>query len=134
MDKGDSGASPAVPRRSVDQSGPALLEVLEGQVYRRHGEGNVMETFPVLVEETADRGIRPQRLQKLDERPTDRDHRLLDPLAFDCLPIQRLDAITLSIAGEGVVEVIHGYCHVIKVEQLHPQRLLRLWGGVTLGR
>lgn len=134
MDKGNPGASPAVARRSVDQSGPALLEVLKGQVDRCHGEGNVMETFPVLVEETADRGIRPQWLQKLHERPTDRNHRLLDPLAFDCLPIQRLDAISLSIAGEGVIEVIHGYCHVIQIEQLHPQRLLRPWGGVTLGR
>ena len=134
MDKGNPGATPAVARRSVDQPGPALREVLKGQINRCHGEGHVMETFPVLLEETADRGIRPERLQKLDERPTDRDHRLFDPLTFDCLPIQRLDPITLSIAGEGIVEIVHGYRHVIEIEQLHPQRVLRLWGGVILGR
>jgi hypothetical protein len=134
MDKGDAGAPAPVAGGLVDETGALFFEVVESIVYRCHGEGNVMETFPVFVEKTADRGIGPQRLQKLDERPTDRDHRLLDPLAFDCLPIQRLDAITLSIAGEGVVEIIHGYCHVIQIEQLHPQRLLRPWGGVTLGR
>lgn len=130
MDEGDSGAAPALPGRSVHQPRTAFLEVLEGEVYRSHGKSNVMQTFSVLLQKAAHRGIRPQWLEELEERPADRDHRLLDSLAFDSLPVQRLDVITLAISRECVVEVDDCNRHMIQVEELHPQRLLPLKGGV----
>jgi hypothetical protein len=77
------------------------------------------ETLAVIGQELAHRGFRAQRLQQLNKRPTNRDHRLLDTLVLNGLAIKRFDVVTRSIAGKRGVEIMNGDRHVIEVEELH---------------
>jgi hypothetical protein len=58
----------------------------------------MVQPLAVLLEKTPHRGVGSQGLEELDERPPDRDHRLLDTLLLDYLPIQRLDPVPVPIA------------------------------------
>jgi hypothetical protein len=66
--------------RLVDEPHTGVGEMLERRVDVGNGKGDVVQSFAARGEETADRRVLVQRSQELDERPTDREHRLLDAL------------------------------------------------------
>lgn len=119
MDEGDPGATPAHPRLGVDETSSLFLEMGEGGFDRYNCISDVVQTFTILGQELTHRGFRCEGLEKLDERPADGDHRLLDPLALHLLPVHGLDAVTVPISIEGSVEIVNGDRHVIEVEELH---------------
>lgn len=100
MDKGDSGATPTRPRLFVNESCPLRLQMLESRIDVGNGEGYMVHPFASGCDEASHRCLRPQRLEELDERPTDRDHRFLDALLVDYLAIQRLCTKKPPVLGE----------------------------------
>lgn len=119
MDEGDSGTTASDSGLGVDEAGTAGLEMREGVLDGDDGIGDVVQTFTTLGQEATHRGFRRKRLEELDERSPYRDHRLLDTLALDDFPIDRLDPISLPIAVDGHIEVFNGDGDMVEVEQLH---------------
>lgn len=119
MNEGDSGTPTTHPRLGVDELGTVGGEMFESGLDVGHRERYVVHTFTVLRQELAHRGFRPQGLEKLDERPAHRDHRLLDPLLGNGLPVQRLDPITVSVTLDSSVEVGNGDRDMVEIQQFH---------------
>jgi len=124
MDKGDARPPSPGSCRFVHEPRPLLPEMAQGDIDGGHHEGDVVEPLTPTLQEPSHRGVRAERLQQLDERSPDRDHRLFHPLGFDGLSIQRLDPITLPIAVERRVQVVYGYGDMIQVEQLHDREAI----------
>lgn len=85
----------------------------------------MMKTLTIPVDEPADRRVRTKWLKQLNERPTQRDHRLVHALLGYLLPIERFHPISVAVGGECCVEVVHCDPDVVQVYQLHIVRLLR---------
>ncbi len=124
MDECDSGPPPAGTSDLVDQPGAGGLEMLEGVVDRGNGECDMVEPFPVSLQEAADRGVRGEGLQQLDERAPHRDHRLFDALCLHGLPVERLDPVPPPVPIQGLVEILNRDADVIEIEQLHPMKAI----------
>ena len=103
--------------------------MIEGVLDARHRVGDMMETLPVSLEEPADRALWSQWLEELDERTSDRDHGLLDSLVRDDLPIERSDPVTIQVAGDGSVEILHRDRHMVEIDEFHQAEAIAP-GGV----
>lgn len=123
MDEGDPCPPASRTRTRVDQSRSLCLEVLEREIDRGDGECDMVQPLAMTLEEATHRCVRSERLEKLDEGPANGDHRLLDPLALDALPVQRLHPISPPVSVESGVEVVNCDCGVIEVDQFHEMRL-----------
>ena len=121
MDEGDARTPATGASGLVDEFGSLRTQVVESDVDRRNGEGDVVQTLALALEESADRGVGAERLQQLDEGASHRDHRLLDTLRLHYLPVQRLHPVATAIVVEGCIEVVHGNGDVVEVDQLHQQ-------------
>ena len=121
MDKGDAGAPSTGAGDLVDESDALLTQMLEGDVDRRNGEGNMVQALAPALEEAADRRVGAERLQQLDEGSSHRDHRLLDTLSLHHLAIQRLNPISRPVVVECLLQIMHRNGDVVEIQQLHRQ-------------
>lgn len=119
MNERDSGKPATHPRLGVDESGPVGGEMLESGLDIGDGECDVVQTFTVLGHEFPHRGFRSQWLEQLDEGPPYGDHRLLDSLLRDGLPIERLHPIAISVVVDGGIQVGNGDRDVVEIQQFH---------------
>ncbi len=119
MDEGDAGSPPSWSGHIIDKPGAFLLQVIQGDVDRRHGECDVVQPFAPVLEKAPDGSVRRERLQQLDERAPDRDHRFLDSLGFDHLAVQRFDPVAVAISLDGLLQVVHRDRHMVEIQQLH---------------
>lgn len=119
MHEGDLGAPSPDARLLIYQPDTLVLEVSQSRVDRWNRIGHMMETGPVLRQETAYRSLRRQRLQKLHKRPADRDHGFFDTLLFDNLAIERSHTVLAAILGQSLVQVWHCDRYMVQVEELH---------------
>jgi hypothetical protein len=125
VNKRDSCTTPADARKLVDQTGAPGREMGQCLVDVENCIGNVMKTLAAPLEKATDRSMWRQGTQQLNERPSDRDHRFFDPLIGHDLPVDRLDSISIEVAGNGAVEVVDGDADMIEVVQLHLPKVRR---------
>ena len=133
MDEGDPGATAPDTRLGVDETDPLLPEMGESRVDGDDCVCDMMEPFTILRQEPADRSFRAKWLEELHERATDGDHRLLDSLALHTLAVDRIDAVSISVAVDGGVEIVDCNRHVIQVQELHGERAYRPSVAVSPG-
>ena len=119
MNEGDPGVPTAHPRLGIDEPGPVGGEMLESGIEVGDGERDVVQTFTALRHELPHRGFRPQWLKQLDEGPADRNHRLLDSLFRDSLPVERFDPVATAVVADGCIQVGNGDRDVVEVQQFH---------------
>lgn len=124
MDEGDPRAPAPDTWLGVDETGTCGSEMSQRGLDRDHCVGDMVQTLTLLRQEFAHRGFRAKGAKKLDERPTDRDHRLLNSLILHGLPVKRLDVVTDPVAFDGCVQVCDCDGHMIEIEQLHPVTVL----------
>lgn len=86
----------------------------------------MMEPLALSLDELAHRGLRCEWLQKLNVRATDGDHRLVDSLALDHLPVQRFHAISIAVARDGGFEVDDCDGDVVEVDEFHRDKAIAL--------
>jgi hypothetical protein len=107
--------------RLVDETYTLLGEMSERCFDVGHGKRNVMQPLAAGRQEPPDGRVLVERLEKLEERATYREHRFLDPLLFDDFPMQRLDTVLAAKTGDGLVEVVYGNGHVVEVVREHTR-------------
>lgn len=129
MHEGDPGVPTPLPRLGVDEPGPVGGEMLESGLDVGNGESDVVQTFTVLRHELPHRGFRPQWLKKLDERPANRNHRLLDPLFRDGLPVERFDPVATPVVVDGGIQVGNGDRDMVEIQQFHEIEGIRPRGS-----
>lgn len=120
MNEGDASTPSTDAWGPVDELGALSLQMGERRFDVRNGVRHVMQTFTPSVEKRTDGRVRRGRLQQLHEGPPDRDHRLLDTLFFDDLPIQGLDSIQAPVSPDGRVQILHGDGDVVEIDEQHP--------------
>ncbi len=119
MDEGDPGATATHPWLGIDETCSLFLEMGEGSFDRHDCISDVVQTFTILGQELAHRGFRAEGLEQLDERAAYREHRFLDPLALDPLPVHGLDPVAHPVSIQGGVEIVNGDRDMVEVEELH---------------
>jgi hypothetical protein len=115
VNKCDTDTSPPDSGFRVYQLGTLGYEMGQGCLDVGDRISNVVKALPMPLQEPPHRGIRSQRLQQLHIRTPDRDHRLLDPLLGDDLPIGGFDPIPGAIAINGLVQIVDGHGDVVEV-------------------
>lgn len=119
MHECDPQTAPSNSGLFIDESCALGLQVAQCCLYRRHSKSDVMQPFAMAFEKASDGRSPAERLNQLDERAADRDHRFFDALGLDHLAIQRFNPIPNRIALQGRVEIGDGYGNVVEVDQLH---------------
>lgn len=119
MDESDAGAPSTGTGGLVDKPRSLFPQMLQGDVDRGNRKGNVVQSLTSALEEAPDRCLDGERLQKLDEGSSHRDHRLFDTLGLHDFPIKRLDPVTTAVIRERSIQVMHRDRHVVEIDQLH---------------
>lgn len=123
MHECNPGATAPGPRLVIDEPHPFVTQMLEGHFDIEHGVGDMVQALTATVQELPDGRVRCQRLQELDMRSSDGDHRLFDALGLNYLAVGRGDPVLPIIFGERLVEIVHGNADVVNVEEKHAARL-----------
>lgn len=125
VDKRDPSAAPTDPRKLVDQARTPRRQVGQCFVDVEHRIRDVVQALTLPLEEPANRRVRRQGAEQLDERPSHRDHRFFHALIGHDLSVVGLNSVSIEVIGDGGVEVVDRDPDVIEVVELHRPKVRR---------
>src|ERR1700730_1189882 len=108
MDKPDSCAVLAGPRRFIEQLGAAGAGLLERGAHIVSPIGHVMDGLTAILKELFHSGVGTEGGDQLDPAFSDRDHGNLDALAFEPFPSGRPQSEAALIDSNRLIEITNG--------------------------
>ena len=125
MDKGNASTTTADAWLLINQPGAFCLEVRQRRIDIGNGKRYVVHSFATGLDEPPNGRLRAERLQELNERTADGDHRFFDALLGNNLAIHGLGAEEPEVLGKGDIQVPDGQGDVIEVVGEHDRKIVQ---------
>lgn len=134
MDEGNACAASAGFRFVIYQPRSGCPQMVQCRLDVGDGERDVVQALPMRSEKPADRRLRLQGFEQLDERSAHGQHRFLYALLLDDVAIHRFHAVPAAKACDGIFEIVHGDPDVVEVVRKHGASMARHEGPPRAAR